>query len=73
MSSRDKQVESFSAGIEAKGLNKLAVKAMAEVGVDISGQTSKTVDQFQGTVSLFPFAFFVHSDSFVLLCCIQDL
>jgi arsenate reductase len=34
-------VEAFSAGIEAHGLDPLAVRAMAEAGVDISGQRSK--------------------------------
>ncbi|WP_339324585.1 arsenate reductase (thioredoxin) [Paenibacillus sp. FSL W8-0194] len=33
-----------SAGIEAHGLNPLAVKAMMEVGIDISGQTSNVID-----------------------------
>ncbi|WP_332629297.1 arsenate reductase (thioredoxin) [Halalkalibacter flavus] len=35
----------YSAGIEAHGVNPNAVKAMAEAGVDISGQTSDTIDQ----------------------------
>jgi arsenate reductase len=35
----------FSAGIEAHGLNPLAVKVMAEAGVDISRQQSQTLDQ----------------------------
>lgn len=34
-------LEAYSAGIEAQGLNSLAVKAMAEVGIDISAQASK--------------------------------
>ncbi|MGG6312341.1 arsenate reductase (thioredoxin) [Paenibacillus macerans] len=34
----------FSAGIEAHGLNPNAVKAMQEVGIDISGQTSDIID-----------------------------
>ena len=34
-------VEPYSAGIEIHGLNPLAVKVMAEAGVDISGQRSK--------------------------------
>jgi len=38
-------LRAFSAGTIAKGLNPLAVRAMAEVGVDISNQLSKTVDQ----------------------------
>lgn len=33
-----------SAGIEAHGVNPLAVKAMKEVGIDISNQTSDTID-----------------------------
>ena len=33
-----------SAGSDAAGVNPLAVKALAELGIDISGQTSKTVD-----------------------------
>lgn len=34
----------FSAGIEAHGLNPNAVKAMNEIGIDISGQTSDIID-----------------------------
>jgi len=34
-----------SAGIEAHGLNPKAVKVMAEKGIDISQQTSDTIDQ----------------------------
>ncbi|MBN1378518.1 MAG: arsenate reductase ArsC [Gammaproteobacteria bacterium] len=37
--------EAYSAGIEAHGLNMLAVKAMAEVGIDIGKYKSKTVDE----------------------------
>lgn len=37
-------IEPYSAGIEARGLNPHAVKVMAEAGVDISGQQSKTVE-----------------------------
>lgn len=37
-------IEAYSAGIEAHGLNPLAVRVMAEAGVDISGQRSKTVE-----------------------------
>jgi arsenate reductase len=35
-------VEPYSAGIEKHGMNPYAVKVMAEAGVDISGQFSKT-------------------------------
>ncbi|MNM06817.1 Arsenate-mycothiol transferase ArsC2 [compost metagenome] len=34
----------YSAGIEAHGLNPKAVKAMIEVGIDISAQTSDIID-----------------------------
>jgi arsenate reductase (thioredoxin) len=36
-------IEAYSAGIATHGLNPLAVQVMAEAGVDISGQRSKTV------------------------------
>ena len=37
-------LQAFSAGTKPQGLNPLAVKVMAEVGVDISAQISKHVD-----------------------------
>jgi arsenate reductase (thioredoxin) len=40
--------EVFSAGIEAHGLNPLAVKVMAEIGLDISQQSSDLVGQYLG-------------------------
>jgi arsenate reductase len=39
------RIEARSAGIEPKGLDPRAVKVMAEVGVDISGQRSKHLDE----------------------------
>lgn len=39
-------LEVASAGVETHGLNPLAVKVMAEAGVDISGHHSKLVDDF---------------------------
>lgn len=38
--------EAFSAGTEARGLHPLSVQAMAEEGIDISLQESKTLDRF---------------------------
>ena len=38
-------IEAYSAGIEKHGLNPLAIKVMAEAGVDISGQHSKVIDE----------------------------
>lgn len=42
---KSEQIDASSAGIEKHGLNPLAVRAMAEAGVDISGHYSKTVDE----------------------------
>jgi arsenate reductase (thioredoxin) len=42
-------LEPYSAGIETHGLNPHAVTVMAEVGVDISSQRSKLVDEFKDT------------------------
>jgi len=38
--------QAFSAGTEARGLHPLAVQAMAEQGIDISLQESKTFDRY---------------------------
>ena len=38
-------IEAYSAGIEKHGMNPHAVKVMAEAGVDITGQRSKTVGE----------------------------
>ena len=38
--------EAFSAGTEATHVRPLAIRAMAELGVDISGQDSKTLDRY---------------------------
>lgn len=36
-------IEAYSAGTEPKGVDPRAIRAMAEVGIDISGYTSKSV------------------------------
>ena len=38
--------EAFSAGTEATAVRPLAIKAMAELGIDISQQQSKTLDRY---------------------------
>lgn len=38
--------EAFSAGTEATHVRPLAIKAMAELGIDISGQTSKSLQRY---------------------------
>jgi arsenate reductase (thioredoxin) len=40
--------EAFSAGTEASEVRPLAIRAMAELGIDISGHASKTVHSFAG-------------------------
>ena len=44
---RSNVIEAYSAGVEIHGLNPNAVKVMAEAGVDISGHTSKHVDELR--------------------------
>lgn len=39
-------IEVESAGIEPHGMNQTAIKVMAEKGIDISGHTSKSLEQF---------------------------
>jgi arsenate reductase len=41
------RIEVFSAGTRPVGLNSNAVAAMAELGIDISGHRSKSVDEFR--------------------------
>jgi len=41
------RVEAFSAGVDPHEIDPRAVQAMAEVGIDISGQHSKDVDNFE--------------------------
>lgn len=40
--------EVFSAGLDPKGVNPLAVSAMDEIGIDISGQRSKSLSEYMG-------------------------
>jgi arsenate reductase len=40
--------EVASAGTEATGVRPLAIRVMAEVGIDLTGHVSKTLDQFVG-------------------------
>ena len=40
-------IAAYSAGVEPHGMNLRAVKVMAEVGVELSGQTSKHLDTLQ--------------------------
>ncbi|MFL5626430.1 MAG: arsenate reductase ArsC [Ktedonobacteraceae bacterium] len=42
------QYEAYSAGTEATRVRPLAIRAMTEVGIDISGQQSKTLDRYLG-------------------------
>lgn len=44
------QFEAYSAGLEPKGMNPLTIAVMEEKGFDLSGQRSKSVREFIGTV-----------------------
>jgi arsenate reductase (thioredoxin) len=43
------RIDAYSAGVKPAGLNPDAAQVMAEVGVDISGQASKHVDDLSNT------------------------
>jgi arsenate reductase len=42
------RVEAHSAGTKATAVRPLAIRAMAELGIDISGQESKTLERYLG-------------------------
>ena len=42
------RVEAHSAGTEATAVRPLAIRAMAELGISLSGQTSKTLTRYLG-------------------------
>jgi arsenate reductase len=42
--------EAYSAGVEATTVNPLAVMVMKEIGIDISGQYSKTPQEYQDII-----------------------
>ncbi|MCX6113510.1 MAG: arsenate reductase ArsC [Proteobacteria bacterium] len=46
---RSNVIEPFSAGTKPEPLDPLAVEAMKEIGIDISGQRSKSVSEFKDT------------------------
>ena len=43
-----KEFQAFSAGLEAKRMNPLTVRVMEEIGVDLSGQWSKGINEYLG-------------------------
>lgn len=45
---RGAEIEAYSAGVSPQGLNPLAVRAMAEAGVDISGHRAKDAEALRG-------------------------
>lgn len=56
------EFEAHSAGLEPKGMNPLTVQVMQEVGIDVSGQKSKGVDEYLGKV-LFQYLITVCDDA----------
>ncbi|MGI9270813.1 MAG: arsenate reductase ArsC [Woeseiaceae bacterium] len=59
---RGDEFEVFSAGVEKHGLNPLAVKVMQEIGIDISGHFSKTVDELDSVTLDYVVAVCGHAD-----------
>jgi arsenate reductase len=54
--------EAHSAGLEPKGLNPLTIKVMDEIGIDVSGQSSKGVNSYLGKM-LFQYLITVCDDA----------
>lgn len=46
----DEEFEAFSAGVVATSVDPRAVLVMKEIGIDISGQRSKTYQEYEGTI-----------------------
>ncbi|WP_319543077.1 arsenate reductase ArsC [uncultured Pseudodesulfovibrio sp.] len=44
------QLTAYSAGVETHGINPYAIRVMAEVGIDISGNTSKLVSDLPADI-----------------------
>ncbi len=42
------RIEAFSAGTMATSVNPWAIRSMQEIGIDISGHRSKSIDEFKG-------------------------
>lgn len=40
--------DAYSAGTQPSGVNRYAVQVMKEIGIDISAQRSKSIDEFRG-------------------------
>ena len=47
----EENFEPHSAGLEPKGVNPLTVRVLDEMGIDISNQTSKSIDAYLGKTS----------------------
>lgn len=62
------QYEVFSAGTRPVGLNPNAVTAMAEIGINIAGRRSKSVDEFAGQQFEYVFMLGVLSYRVAFLC-----
>ena len=54
--------EVYSAGIEPKGLNPWTVKVLEEIGLDVSGHYSKSLNEYKGKVD-FAYLITVCSDA----------
>jgi arsenate reductase len=52
------RIETYSAGTDPKGVSHLAVMVLAEIGVDISGETSDHLDKYKD----------MHFDYVITLC-----
>lgn len=47
----DDKYEAYSAGMQPKGLHPMTVQVMQEVGIDVSGQRSKSTREYMGRMT----------------------
>ena len=52
------RIETYSAGTNPKGVNRLAIMVLGEIGIDISGETSDHLDKYKD----------MHFDYVITLC-----
>jgi arsenate reductase len=45
---KNEDIEVYSAGTDPQGIDPRAIKAMAEIGIDISTQSSTSIDEIKG-------------------------
>ena len=70
----DNSFSIYSAGIEKHGLNKNAVKSMADIGIDISHHNSNLIDEYKDEIRVNHIELLYNPSTFILKTILsQDL